>query len=186
MAQVQEIWNKLNPRERLTATGALIVVLGWIVGVVARGLGTGTLALGLIGGIAVLVVLYLKYANPTIQWPVAVPLITLGIAAIVAIFAVLTLIDWLGYLNALGITGLVALGLYVVGALLMAWGAWKEYQVEKPALPNMSASSASTAPPAAAPPAASAPPAEAPTAPPADTPPSEPPPSSSSSSGDTT
>ena len=83
-------------------------------------------------------------------------------------------------------SGLLALALYVIGALLMVWGAWQEYQVEKPALPNMSASSASTAPPSATP-AASAPPAapaEAPAAP-AEAP-SEPPPSSSRSSGDTT
>jgi hypothetical protein len=139
MAQVQEVWNKLNARERLTASGALVIVLAWIIGLVARGFGVGSL--GLIGAIAVLVVLYLKYTNPTIQWPVAVPIITLAISAIVALFAVLTLIDWLGYLNILGVLGLIALALYVIGALLMAYGSWQEYQVEKPALPNMSASS---------------------------------------------
>jgi len=189
MAQVQEIWNKFNPRERLTGIGALVIILGWIVGLTARGLGIGSL--GLLGAVAVLVVLYLKYANPDIKWPVHVALIILAISAVVAIAAVLTLLDWFGYLGILGISGLLSLGLYVIGALLMVWGAWQEYQVEKPALPNMSASSTSTAPPAATPPAASAPPAapaEAPPAPPAAPAeaPSEPPPSSSSSSGDTT
>lgn len=187
MAQVQEIWNKLNPRERLTATGALVIVLAWLVGLVARGLGIGSL--GLLGGVAVLVVLYLKYANPDIKWPVAVPLITLGIAAIVAIAALLTLLDWFAYLGILGITGLLSLALFVIGAALMLWGAWQEYQVEKPALPNMSANSASTAPPPAA--TSSAPPAAPADAPPAAPvapaeAPSEPPPPSSSSSGDTT
>ena len=68
MAQVQEIWNKFNPRERLTGIGALVIILGWIVGLTARGLGIGSL--GLLGAVAVLVVLYLKYANPDIKWPV--------------------------------------------------------------------------------------------------------------------
>ena len=142
MAQVQEIWNKFNPRERLTATGALVVVLAWIVGLIARGLGIGSL--GLLGGVAVLVVLYLKYANPEIKWPVAVPLITLAIAGIVALAALLTLLDYFRYIGILGISGLLALALFVIGALLMLWGAWQEYQVEKPALPNMSTSTAST------------------------------------------
>ena len=100
MAQVQEIWNKFNPRERLTGIGALVIVLGWIVGLTARGLGIGSL--GLLGAVAVLVVLYLKYANPDIKWPVAVPLITLAISAVVAIAAVLTLLDWFAYLGVLG------------------------------------------------------------------------------------
>ena len=175
MDQVQEVWSKLNARERLTGSGALVIVLAWIIGLVARGFGVGSL--GLVGAIAVLIVLYLKYANPTIQWPVAVPIITLAISAIVALFAVLTLIDWLGYLNVLGVLGLIALALYVIGALLMAYGSWQEYQVEKPALPNMSASSTSSAPPAA-------PPANPP-APPAAPPPSDTQPPSGGSSGDT-
>ena len=87
MAQVQEIWNKLNPRERLTGIGALLIILGWIVGLTARGLGIGSL--GLLGAVAVLVVLYLKYANPDIKWPIAVSLIVLAVAAIVALGAVL-------------------------------------------------------------------------------------------------
>ena len=170
MAQVQEIWNKLNPRERLTGIGALLIILGWIVGLTARGLGIGSL--GLLGAVAVLVVLYLKYANPDIKWPIAVSLIVLAVAAIVALGAVLNLLDWFAYLGILGISGLLALALYVIGALLMVWGAWQEYQVEKPALPNMSASSTSSAPPAAAPPPTAAPPpASAAPAAPAEAPP---------------
>ena len=189
MAQVQEIWNKFNPRERLTGIGALLVLLAWIFGIIGRGLGIGSL--GLVGGIAVLVVLYLKYANPDIKWPIHVSLIVLAVSAIVALAAVLTLLDYFAYIGILGIGGMLSLALYVIGALLMVWGAWQEYQVEKPALPNMSASSTSTGPPAATPPATSAPPAAPADAPPAAPvapaeAPSEPPPSSSSSSGDTT
>ena len=164
MAQFQDVWNKFNPRERLTATGAGIVVLAWLVGLVARGAGVGSLAL--IGAIAVVAVLYLKASpNQQIAWPVAPSLIVLAISAIVAIAALLTLLDWLGYASVLGVSGLLSLLLYAAGGAIMVWGAWQEYQVEKPALPNFSttnqappsASSTPTAPPAAAPPPAPAP-----------------------------
>ena len=174
MTQIQEVWNKLNPRERLTAMGAGLVVLAWIVGIVARGFGVGSL--GLVGALAVLVVLYLKYTNASITWPVAVPLITLAISGLIAFFAVLTLIEWLGLLDVIGITALLSLAIYVIGALLMAWGSWQEYQVEKPALPNFSSATAGqgaaastatvapAAPVAPAPPAATEPPPLAPQA----------------------
>lgn len=164
--QVQEVWNKLNPRERLTAIGAGLVVLAWVVGIVARGFGVNSL--GLLGAIAVIVVLFLKYApNMNITWPIPVPLITLGISAIVALFAVLTLIDWLGYIELLGATAIISFALYVIGAIIMLWGSWQEYQVEKPAMPNFSGmgSSSSAPPPAAPPPAAPTAPAPPPTAP---------------------
>ena len=175
MAQVQEVWNKLNPRERLTAMGAGLVIVAWLVGIVARGFGVGSL--GLLGAIAVLVVLYLKYTNSNINWPVAVPLITLAISGLIALFAVLTLVDYLGFLNRIGASALIALALYVVGAVLMAWGSWQEYQVEKPALPNFT--SATATPAASSTPVAPATPAE-PTAPPAATePPAAAPPAAS-------
>jgi hypothetical protein len=169
VAQVQEIWAKFNPRERLTAIGAAVVILAWLVGIVARGFGVGSI--GLIGAIAVLVVLYLKYApNMNITWPIPVPLITLGISALVALFALLTLIDYLGYLEFLGATGILSFVLYVVGAGIMLWGSWQEYQVEKPAMPNFSGGSSTSAPPPAAPPQAAAPPPPPPAAtPPAST-----------------
>jgi multisubunit Na+/H+ antiporter MnhG subunit len=160
MAQLQDIWNKLNPRERLTAGGAGVVVLAWLVGVVARGFGLGSIAL--VGAIAVLAVLYLKYApNQNITWPVDVSIIVLAISAIIALLALLTLLDWLGYIGGLSVTGTLSLLLYVVGAGIMVWGAWQEYQIVKPAMPNFGSTTTSTPPPAApsAPPPASTPPA---------------------------
>jgi hypothetical protein len=58
------------------------------------------------------------------------------------------------------VTGLLSLGLFVVGAAIMVWGAWQEYQIDKPAMPNFSTgtSTGTTPPPAAPPPAAAAPP----------------------------
>jgi hypothetical protein len=168
-----QIWEKFNPRERMTAAGAGIVILAWLVGIVARGFGVGSIAL--IGAIAVLVILYLKYApNQNIAWPIATSLLILGISVIVAVAALLTLLDLLPFISVLGASAIISLLLYVIGAAVMAWGAWQEYQIDKPAMPNFSAGSSSARPPAPPPPA-SAPPAYPPGAPPASAPPAYPP-----------
>jgi len=148
------IWEKFNPRERLVAIGAALVILGFLVSIAGYGIGAGTISL--LGAIAVLAIFYLKYApNQNINWPVPVPLLVLGISAIVAILAALDVLTSLRYLGLLGVgIGVLALILEAVGAGLMAWGAWQEYQIEKPAMPNFSSGSSSTPPPAAPPPAA--------------------------------
>jgi len=168
VAQVQEIWKQFNPRERLSAIGAGLIILGWIVGIFSYGLGSSTI--GLLGAIAVLAILYIKY-SPTmnVSWPAPVSLLVLGISAIVALLALIDLLTWLPRLGLAGYFGgglIVTLILSVVGAALMVWGAWQEYQIVKPAMPNLgSTSSTTTPPPPAAPPATSPPPA-APAAPP--------------------
>ena len=165
MAQLQDIWNKFNPRERLSAIGAGLLILSWIVGLVSYGAGAGTL--GLLGAIAVLGILYVKYA-PTmnVTWPAPVSLIILAISGIVGLLA---LVDLLNLLRVLGFIGSFAGGIIVTllleigGAALMLWGAWQEYQVVKPAMPNFGATT--TTPPAAPAPVAPAPVAPAPVAP---------------------
>ncbi len=151
MAQIQEIWSKLNPRERLTAWGALAIAVGWIIGLTASyGIGGG--GLSLIGAIAVLVILYLKYApSQNITWPAPVATIILVISAIVAIGALLTLLDMLRLLGLVGygfVAGAILAGIVTAaGAVLMLWGAWQEYQLTA-AAPGTS-SAAPTAPPPA-------------------------------------
>ena len=158
MAQIQDIWGKFNARERLTAWGALAIAIGWIIGLTASyGIGGG--GLSLIGAIAVLVILYLKYApNQTITWPAPVATIILVISAIVAIGALLTLLDMLRLLGLVGygfFAGAILAGVVTaVGAVLMLWGAWQEYQLTA-AAPRPStgapppAPSATTQPPSA-------------------------------------
>ena len=149
-----QIWEKFNPRERLTAIGAGLVILGFIVSIAGYGIGAGTISL--LGAIAVLAIFYLKYApNQNITWPIPVPLLVLGIAGIVAVLAALDVLTSLRYLGLLGVgIGVLALILEAVGAGLMAWGAWQEYQIEKPAMPNFSSGTSSTPPPPPPPPAA--------------------------------
>jgi hypothetical protein len=150
VAQIQEIWTKLNPRERLSAWGALGIAVGWIIGLTASyGLGGNSVAL--IGAIAVVVILYLKYApNQTITWPAPVPTIILVISAIVALGALLTLLNLLSFLGIAGgfFAGAILASLVTAaGAVVMVWGAWQEYQLTAPA--TRMGSSAPTAPPAA-------------------------------------
>jgi hypothetical protein len=158
--QVQEVWNKLNPRERLTAIGALVVVLGWIISL-ASPFGLGGNILALLGAIAVIVILFLKYTpSQNITWPAPISLIVLGISAVVAVVALLALLPWLSSFGGIGYfgVGFIAVIATVVGAALMAWGAWQEYNLTKPATSVGSA-------PSSAPPA-SPPPPPAPTTPP--------------------
>jgi hypothetical protein len=150
--QIREFWNKLNARERLTTWGALAVVVGWIIGLTASyGIGGG--GLSLIGAIAVVVILYLKYApNQTITWPAPVATIILVISAVVAIGALLTLLDMLRFLGLVGygfVAGAILAGIVTAaGAALMVWGAWQEYQLTAPA--RTPGAPGTTAPPPAA------------------------------------
>ena len=169
MAQVQEIWNKFNPRERLSGIGAGLIILGWIVSLASYGVGAGTVAL--LGAIAVLVILYLKYApNQNITWPAPTSLLILGISGVVAVLVLLDLLRVLGVLSFFGATAILAILLEVAGSAVMLWGAWQEYQIVKPAMPNFGSTSTSAPPPAAP----SVPPAT-PAAPPPSAPPAYPP-----------
>jgi hypothetical protein len=159
VAQVQEVWNKLNPRERLTASGALVVMLGWILSIAGYGAGAGTVSL--LGAIAVLAILYLKYTpNQNITWPAPIPTIILAISAIVALLAALDVLTSLNFLRIFGFgLGIIALIVEAIGAALMVWGAWQEYQLTRPA--STSTPVGTTTPP----------PTTTPTTPPPTTPP---------------
>jgi len=123
---VQEIWAKFNANERLVAIGALVVVLGWIVGLISPfGVGANTVAL--LAALAALVVLYVKY-SPTsnVTWPAPVPVILLGIGVVAGILALLGL-TWL-YFGGLYIISALAT---LIGAGLMVWGAFQEWQASQ-------------------------------------------------------
>jgi hypothetical protein len=149
VAPLQDVWNKFNPRERLSGIGAGLIIIGWILSLVSYGIGAGTVAL--LGAIAVLAILYLKYApNQNITWPAPTSLLILGISAVVALLVLVDLLRVLSILGLFGATAILAILLEAAGAAVMVWGAWQEYQVEKPAMPNFSAGSPSAAPPSAA------------------------------------
>jgi TRAP-type C4-dicarboxylate transport system permease small subunit len=162
VAQVQEIWNKLNPRERLVAAGSAVVVVAWLVGLVTY-FGYGLTTLALLAAIASLVILYLKYApNTNITWPAPVSLILVVLGGLAALFVLIDFLRELSFLTATdAITGIA----FLVGAGLMAWGGWQEYSIEKPAMPSFGSGTSSTPPSSTPPPAApTAPPPAAPAA----------------------
>ncbi|HEY0443939.1 MAG TPA: hypothetical protein VGC90_06940 [Candidatus Limnocylindrales bacterium] len=124
-------FNKLNAAERLAAIGAVIVIIAWLVTLVG-GYGLGGSSITLLGAIAVLVIYFLKY-SPTqnMTWPAPIQTIVLIISAIAAILALLAALSVIGLLGAFGGgLGLYFLGLVAtaVGAVIMVWGAWQDYQ----------------------------------------------------------
>jgi hypothetical protein len=124
--QVQEMWRKLNANERLVAYGAIIVLISWLVGLVAG----GGFSYGFITAIIVLVIYWLKYApNQSINWPLPIQTLVLIITGISALLVVLSLLTVLSFgLFFYGGLWFIAFIADVVGVLLMAYGAWREYQ----------------------------------------------------------
>ncbi len=137
-----EFYNKLNANERLAIIGAVVLAVSWLVGI-AVGYGFGASTIGLLGAIAVAVIYYLKY-SPTqnVSWPAPIPTIVLVVAGLAALLTVLNILQVLRFLD--GLEWLAAIG-SVVGALIMAWGAWQEYQ----AMPKTTPPSSDNPPPAA-------------------------------------
>lgn len=121
-------FNKLNANERLAAIGAAIIIIAWLLGIVGT-IGIGAGSIPLLGAIAILVIYFLKNSpTQSITWPMPVQTIVLAIAAISAVLALVGALPWLSLLGVLGILGLLATIGSIVGALIMAWGAWQEYQ----------------------------------------------------------
>lgn len=130
-------FNKLNANERLAAIGAGIILISWLVGIVGS-FGIGSSIVSLLGALAVLVIYYLKYSpTQSMTWPMPVQTIVLGISAVVALLALLGVLPILSLLGAFGaypLAILAAIGT-VVGAVVMAWGAWQDYQAMPKATP---------------------------------------------------
>jgi hypothetical protein len=100
---VNEILAKLNMNEKLIGLGAIVFVVGWLIGFLLATVsyagfaggnvfndsgGTGLGFIGLLGAIALIAILYVKYApNMKVNWPVPVELIVLIVAAVVGVVA---------------------------------------------------------------------------------------------------
>ncbi|MDQ2965964.1 MAG: hypothetical protein M3R57_08970 [Chloroflexota bacterium] len=121
-------FNKLNANERLAAIGAAIVIISWVVGAVGS-YGIGSSVIALLGAIAVLVIYYIKYSpTQSMTWPMPVQTIILGISGVSALLALLGALPLLGLLSFYGVLAIAAAIGTIVGAVIMAWGAWQDYQ----------------------------------------------------------
>ena len=122
----QQFMNKLNVNEKQVIYGAIIVVAAYVLGAVSGfgylGAGSGDLA----AAVAIAVIYWLKYQPNQINWPVPPQTIVLAIAAIAAFFAVLAVFSWLAFIG-ISLYSL-AIILNAVGCVVMAYGAWNEYQ----------------------------------------------------------
>jgi hypothetical protein len=100
---LNEILAKLNQNEKLMGGGAVLLVLGWLIGFLLASAsvagvasinvfnesgGTGLGFLALLGAIAIIAILYVK-VTPTVKvnWPAPLELIELIIAAVVGLIA---------------------------------------------------------------------------------------------------
>jgi hypothetical protein len=155
---LNEILAKLNQNEKLMGGGAIVFIVGWLVGFllatvsVGTGLGsfggnvfnesggTGLGFIGLLGAIAMLAILYIKYApNMNVNWPAPLELIELIVAAVVGIVALYLLWQNWDHSNSFnicaGYTGcpswpitdwIAVLGV-VVGGALMCYGGYMQW-----------------------------------------------------------
>jgi hypothetical protein len=125
VAQIQAMWAKLNANERLVGYGAIIVLVASLIGI----FGGGGVSYGFITAVLILVIYYLKYSGSQINWPAPVATIVLIIAGISAIFAILALLPVLSLgLFFYGGLWFIAYIAGIIGVIVMAYGAWMEYQ----------------------------------------------------------
>ena len=130
MAQVQEVWNKLNPRERFTTFGVGMVVVGFLLSVLDYSAGGTTLSL--LAALGVLVVFYLKYSpSSNVNWPAPVPTIVLGLSVVALIAAALEVLRWVSFIlnNLLGLWSAGTI-IILVGTIVMVWQSWLEYHAQ--------------------------------------------------------
>lgn len=157
---VQQLWAKVNARERFMVYGAGAVVLGWIVGMFLGSknscadlgfnsslcsvnyftLNNGGLFsfLALAAAIAVVVLLYLRYApNMNITWPMPFAQLMLIVAAVAGVCALLLVLMQLTApvfsLTNGPIFEWIADVLVVGGAAVIAWFAYQEWLASKTA-----------------------------------------------------
>jgi hypothetical protein len=159
---LNEILAKLNMNEKMIGGGAIVVVIGWILGLILTGSGAGvgygsvswygssgaqTMGLiSVIAAIAAIVVIYLKYApNMKITWPAPIEVVELSIAAVVGLVALYLL--WTNFSNSSVVsvcngfsgcpswpmTDWIAVIGVVAGAAVMLLGAYQEWAVTKKA-----------------------------------------------------
>jgi hypothetical protein len=152
-------FSKLSSNEKLAVYGAILVIVGALLGFGGEGGG----GFGLLPGLAMLVIIFLPQFSPTTQLPGSkgsLMLIVGGLSALGALFSLLGLLTVLGLFAFYGGVLFVGLLLGIVGGLLMGWASWQEFQSEggKFVLGMPASTSTPAAPPAPpmAPPAAPA------------------------------
>jgi hypothetical protein len=135
---VNDIMSKINANERMVGIGAIVVIVGWVIGLGSFGVGGGIFSIG--AAVAALVLIYLKYApNTNINWPAPVSLFLLicgGLCLLGGILSTLAMLAWLGigvWGGFFAITWIIQPIALLVGGAIMTYAAYKEYTANKPA-----------------------------------------------------
>jgi hypothetical protein len=154
---LQELWAKVNSNQKFVAYGAVGVLVGWLVGQFIATVSIGGFSalgvtyagasysyfsagnaglfaiLGLVGAIAAVVVLYLKFApSMNITWPMPFAQVLLGIAGATLVCGVLVVLMQFSYgLGNAPVTMWIADIIFVGGGAVMAWFAYQDYLVSK-------------------------------------------------------
>ena len=146
---LNEILAKMNQNEKLIGLGAVVAVVGWLLGLLITSSwysASGAQTLGLLAVVAAVVaiaVLYFKYApNSTMTWPLPVTMILLILGAVVGVVALIGLFQAFTYdpcgglcngligqyvNNAKPVTLYVAAAAVLVGGALMTYAAYMEW-----------------------------------------------------------
>lgn len=151
---MNDILAKLSQNEKLIGLGAIGVAIGWILGQVIASVnpcsgidigGYGALCpsvnyfswgnaglmaiLALLVAIALIVVLYLKNSSTSVNWPMPVTQIVLGLAVAALVLAALTvLMQFSRGIEGAPIGMWIADALLVAGGAVAAYGAYMDYQ----------------------------------------------------------
>jgi hypothetical protein len=163
-------FNKLSANEKLAVYGSAAVIVAGLIGVGVGGVGL----LAVLAAIAMLAVVFLPQFSPNTTLPGSkgsLLLILGGIAGVIMLLGLLQIIGALGFWFERQPLGAIFFLIAVVGALLMAWAGWQEFQAEggkfvlgttsgggasTPAAPRTETAPPAATPPPAAPPAAAA------------------------------
>ncbi len=144
---MNELWAKVSANDRIVAGGAVVLAVGWLIGTLFGSDGlinwfswgnAGLMALlALVAAVAVAVVIYLTVApNVTINWPMPVVQIVMGLGVAALVLAVLAVLLNLTQRPIL-ISGSTPVLVYladivlIAGGAIMAYGAYLEWNAKK-------------------------------------------------------
>lgn len=129
---ITAFWGKLNGNEKLAMYGVIVAIIAYLISLVGSFGSSSTGGAVLLGAIIVTVLYWLKYSTNKIPWPIPFPTIVVAVAGVSLVLALLNLLPALQFIgSSYGIAAIAT----VVGAGIMTYGAWKEYQTIAPKNP---------------------------------------------------
>jgi hypothetical protein len=125
------LWSRLSAGERIAIIGAaIILVVGdWIVGALLNG--PGTWISTTIASAELIFIVVVRHSGRPMSWPISYTIILAGLAVAIAAPAVSDLLAFFRHLtdpSRVGALELVGVVVELVGAALVAWGAFTTWR----------------------------------------------------------